>query len=103
MKKWLISSMLKSKKFWYAVASIVVPVIVTYLGVDEETVKVLDPTNDGRVSQEDARIITDAVIKDDNMVKDQLTRYYTNFLKQNHNLGTKNRPITPEEDPNEFA
>jgi|TARA_R110000851_G_scaffold299086_1_gene454949 lipoprotein signal peptidase len=37
MKKWLISSMLKSKKFWYAVASIVVPVIVTYLGVDEET------------------------------------------------------------------
>ncbi len=29
--------MLKSKKFWYAVASIVVPVIVTYLGVDEET------------------------------------------------------------------
>ena len=37
MKKWLISSMLKSKKFWYAVASIVVPIIVTYLGVDEET------------------------------------------------------------------
>ena len=29
--------MFKSKKFWYAVASIVVPVIVTYLGVDEET------------------------------------------------------------------
>jgi|TARA_R110000787_G_scaffold227388_1_gene335106 hypothetical protein len=37
MKKWLISTMFKSKKFWYAVASIVVPVIVTYLGVDEET------------------------------------------------------------------
>ena len=37
MKKWLISSMLKSKKFWYAVASIIVPIIVTYLGVDEET------------------------------------------------------------------
>tara|TARA_R110002110_G_scaffold15169_4_gene68743 strand:+ start:1790 stop:1972 length:183 start_codon:yes stop_codon:yes gene_type:complete len=39
MKKWLITTMFKSKKFWYAVASIVVPVIVTYLGVDEETAK----------------------------------------------------------------
>jgi hypothetical protein len=39
MKKWLIATMFKSKKFWYAVASIVVPIIVTYLGVDEETAK----------------------------------------------------------------
>jgi len=39
MKKWLITTMFKSKKFWYAVASIVVPLIVTYLGVDEETAK----------------------------------------------------------------
>jgi len=39
MKKWLITTMFKSKKFWYAVASIVVPIIVTYLGVDEETAK----------------------------------------------------------------
>tara|TARA_R110000824_G_scaffold268728_1_gene457348 strand:- start:255 stop:437 length:183 start_codon:yes stop_codon:yes gene_type:complete len=37
MKKWLISAMLKSKKFWYAVGSIVIPLLVTYLGVDEET------------------------------------------------------------------
>jgi hypothetical protein len=37
MKKWLITTMFKSKKFWYAVASIVVPLIVTYLGVDEAT------------------------------------------------------------------
>tara|TARA_R110001599_G_scaffold28143_1_gene97740 strand:- start:363 stop:542 length:180 start_codon:yes stop_codon:yes gene_type:complete len=37
MKKWLISQMFKSKKFWYAVASVIVPLIVTYLGVDEET------------------------------------------------------------------
>jgi len=37
MKKWLIATMFKSKKFWYAVASIVVPIIVTYLGVDEAT------------------------------------------------------------------
>ena len=37
MKKWLISAMLSSKKFWYAVASIVVPLIVTHLGVDDAT------------------------------------------------------------------
>ena len=29
--------MLKSKKFWYAIGSIVIPLLVTYLGVDEET------------------------------------------------------------------
>ena len=29
--------MFKSKKFWYAVSSIVVPIIVTHLGVDEAT------------------------------------------------------------------
>tara|TARA_R110002012_G_scaffold134203_1_gene287486 strand:- start:216 stop:398 length:183 start_codon:yes stop_codon:yes gene_type:complete len=37
MKKWLISQMFKSKKFWYAIASVIVPLIVSYLGVDEET------------------------------------------------------------------
>ena len=37
MKQFLISQMLKSKKFWYAVSSVVVPALVTYLGVDETT------------------------------------------------------------------
>ena len=37
MKQWLILTMFKSKKFWYAVSSIVIPIIVTYLGVDEST------------------------------------------------------------------
>ena len=37
MKKWLISQMLKSKKFWYAISSVVIPALVTYLGVDEST------------------------------------------------------------------
>ena len=37
--KLLISKMFKSKKFWYAVSSVVVPIIVTYLGVDEATAK----------------------------------------------------------------
>ena len=29
--------MLNSKKFWYMVSSVVVPALVTYLGVDEST------------------------------------------------------------------
>jgi len=37
MKQFLIAQMLKSKKFWYAVSSVVVPALVTYLGVDETT------------------------------------------------------------------
>mgnify|MGYP003661494473 CR=1 FL=1 len=37
MKNWLIKQMFGSKKFWYAVSSIVVPAIVTYLGVSPET------------------------------------------------------------------
>jgi hypothetical protein len=37
MKNWLILTMFKSKKFWYAVSSVVIPLIVTYLGVDEAT------------------------------------------------------------------
>ena len=37
MKNFLIGQMLKSKKFWYAVSSIVIPLIVTWLGVDETT------------------------------------------------------------------
>ena len=37
MKNWLILTMMKSKKFWYAVSSIGVPMLVQYLGVDEAT------------------------------------------------------------------
>jgi len=37
MKNWLIKAMLKSKKFWYAISAVVVPALVTYLGVDVST------------------------------------------------------------------
>jgi len=37
LKKYLIGQMVKSKKFWYAISSVVIPAIVTYLGVDETT------------------------------------------------------------------
>jgi hypothetical protein len=41
LEKYLIGQMLKSKKFWYAISSVIVPAIVTLLGVDIETAKEL--------------------------------------------------------------
>tara|TARA_Y100001963_G_C6617308_1_gene369941 strand:+ start:440 stop:637 length:198 start_codon:yes stop_codon:yes gene_type:complete len=41
MKNWFqtlfVNQILASKKFWYAIGSVVIPSIMTYLGVDEET------------------------------------------------------------------
>ena len=37
LEKYLIGQMLKSKMFWYAISSVVVPAIVTFLGVDTAT------------------------------------------------------------------
>jgi len=37
MKDWLIKQMFASKKFWYAISAVVVPAIVMYLGVAEDT------------------------------------------------------------------
>jgi len=37
LSKYLIGKMFQSKKFWYALSSVVVPAIVSFLGVDEET------------------------------------------------------------------
>lgn len=41
LEKYLIGQMLKSKKFWYAISSVIVPAIVTWLGVEVETAKEL--------------------------------------------------------------
>ena len=37
MKNLVLGAILKSKKFWYAIGSIVIPLIVSWLGVDEQT------------------------------------------------------------------
>jgi len=37
MKNWLIKQMFGSKKFWYAIGSVVIPAIVSYLGVSADT------------------------------------------------------------------
>jgi hypothetical protein len=37
MKNWLIRTMLKSKKFWYAISAVVVPALVQLMGVSTGT------------------------------------------------------------------
>jgi|TARA_B100001094_G_C18189440_1_gene806090 hypothetical protein len=37
LQKLVLGQMFKSKKFWYAISSIVVPIICNTLGMDEET------------------------------------------------------------------
>lgn len=39
LQKYLIGKMMQSKKFWYAISSVVIPALVTYLGVDEASAK----------------------------------------------------------------
>tara|TARA_R100001163_G_scaffold15594_1_gene14088 strand:+ start:426 stop:632 length:207 start_codon:yes stop_codon:yes gene_type:complete len=45
MKNWFqklfVQQILSSKKFWYALSSVIVPSLVSYLGVDEETAQKL--------------------------------------------------------------
>jgi len=49
----------------------------TQFGIDEETVAQLDPTNDGKVSKQDAIAIVDKMMQDDEMMKGYLTDYFT--------------------------
>ena len=36
MKEFVLKAIVKSKKFWYAIGSILIPLIATYLGVSEQ-------------------------------------------------------------------
>lgn len=38
MKKFILMKLLKSKKIWLGISSIVIPMIANFLGVDEEAV-----------------------------------------------------------------
>ncbi len=55
------------------------------LGIPEELVKQLDPTDDGKISRRDARVIWRSIRDDEPMLKEYLTGYYTNALEQNFN------------------
>ena len=47
------------------------------LGIDDATVNRLDPTDDGTISEDDARVIVDKILDDEEMLKGYLTDYFT--------------------------
>lgn len=54
------------------------------LGITADQIK--DPTpKDGKITEADAKKISEALIKDENMLKDYLAEYYTKALEQNFN------------------
>jgi len=58
----------------------------TYAGMGIPEAQVQDPTpEDGRITSEDAKIISDVIMQDKNMLKDYLAEYYTKALEQNYN------------------
>ena len=54
------------------------------MGISDNQVQ--DPTpGDGKITEEDAKIISEAVMQDENVLKDYLSEYYTKALEQNWN------------------
>ena len=54
------------------------------MGISDSQIQ--DPTpEDGRITEEDARVISEAVIQDESMLKDYLAEYFTKALEQNYN------------------
>jgi len=53
------------------------------LGLDEETIKSMDPTPDGKISPEDATQIVSGILQDSDMLKEYLTDYYVKAMEQN--------------------
>jgi hypothetical protein len=47
------------------------------LGIDDATVNSLDPTDDGTISEDDARVIVDKILDNEEMLKGYLTDYFT--------------------------
>ena len=55
------------------------------MGLTQDQVFGLDPTKDGNISNEDALAITAEVMKNQDMLKDYLTEYFTKAVEQNYN------------------
>ncbi len=47
------------------------------LGISDEVVNQLDPTDDGQISSSDASVIVDGIMQDENMLRGYLTDYFT--------------------------
>jgi hypothetical protein len=54
------------------------------MGIPDEQVQ--DPTpGDGRITEEDAKIISNTIIQNEDLLKEYLAEYYTKALEQNYN------------------
>tara|TARA_X000001382_G_scaffold106877_1_gene82372 strand:+ start:505 stop:1464 length:960 start_codon:yes stop_codon:yes gene_type:complete len=54
------------------------------MGIDNDQVQ--DPTpDDGKITEEDAKIISNTIIQNEDMLKEYLAEYYTKALEQNYN------------------
>ena len=75
------------------------------MGLTEEQINTIDPTDDGIVSKEDAMVITQALMQDQDMLKDHLTLYYTKAMEQNfnNNLSAEIQTKKKQDDPYEFV
>tara|TARA_R110002020_G_scaffold5285_9_gene22196 strand:+ start:1278 stop:2273 length:996 start_codon:yes stop_codon:yes gene_type:complete len=52
------------------------------MGIPDE--QIVDPTPDGNISPEDAKIITSTIMQDKELLKNYVADYYTKALEQNH-------------------
>ena len=58
----------------------------TYADMGIPEAQIQDPTpEDGRITPEDAKIISNTIMQDKEMLKDYLAEYYTKALEQNYN------------------
>lgn len=54
------------------------------LGLTDEQISKMDPTDDGKVTMEDALYMTSTIMKDEDQLKVYLADYYTKALEQNY-------------------
>ena len=54
------------------------------LGLTDEQISKMDPTDDGKITMEDALYITSTIMKDEDQLKIYLADYYTKALEQNY-------------------
>jgi hypothetical protein len=55
------------------------------VSLSEEEIKMLDPTDDGKISFADALVIFTELMNDKERAKDYVAEYYTKFMEQNFN------------------
>ena len=82
------------------------------LGIDRSVIKEMDPTNDGKISASDAKVIIQAIINTPELHKYELTSYFMRYAKREHNNNIPQELRAPQnevdsdvnlEDEDEFA